>query len=88
MDLRHLAALCAIEETGSFRATAKRLYRTQSAISHLIKSLEAELGETLILRSKPRVVLSEAGRRVLPSSERILAEVDGMRKSFAHPPAG
>jgi DNA-binding transcriptional LysR family regulator len=88
MDIRHLAALRAIAETGSFHAAAKRLYRTQSAISHQIKTLEVELGETLILRSKPRVVLSEAGRRVLLSSERILAEVEAMRKSFSRPPAG
>src|SRR3954462_14315364 len=82
MDIRQLAALRAIAETGTFYGAAQRLHRTQSAISHQIKSLEGNLGETLIVRSKPRVVLSEAGRRVLLSSGRILAEVEALRKSF------
>lgn len=83
MDLRQFSALRAIAELGSFHQAAKRLHVTQSAISHQIKNLEDELGETLVLRSKPRVVLSSAGQRVLRSSERILAEVDNLRRSFA-----
>lgn len=83
MDLRQLATLRAIAELGSFHETAKRMHVTQSAISHQIKNLENELGETLVLRSKPRVVLSAAGRRVLRSSERIFAEVDELKRSFA-----
>lgn len=88
MDFRQLLALTAIAETGSFRAAAQRLNRTQSAISHQIKSLEDELGETLILRCKPRVELSSSGKRVLSSSGRILAEVDALRRSFAAPGRG
>lgn len=88
MDIRQLLALSAIADTGSFQGAAQRLHRTQSAISHQIKSLEQELGETLVLRSKPRVVLSAAGRRVLLASTRILSEVDGLRQSFARPAPG
>jgi DNA-binding transcriptional LysR family regulator len=88
MDLRQLVALAAIAETGSFRAAALRLNRTQSAISHQIKSLEDELGETLIVRSKPRVELSASGKRVLSSSGRILAEVEALRRSFIGPRKG
>lgn len=36
-----------------------------------------------MLRSKPHVVLSAAGRRVLLASKRILSEVEGLRQSFA-----
>jgi DNA-binding transcriptional LysR family regulator len=88
VDLRQLLALSAIADTGSFRGAAQRLHRTQSAISHQIKSLEAELGETLVVRSKPRVALSSGGKRVLLASGRILTEVDRLRQSFARQDAG
>jgi DNA-binding transcriptional LysR family regulator len=83
VDIRQLLALSAIAETGTFHAAAQRLNRTQSAISHQIKSLELELGETLVLRSKPRVELSGGGKRVLLASARILAELDALRSSFS-----
>lgn len=86
MDLRQLSALRAIAESGSFHAAARRLHVTQSAISHQIKKLEDEFGQTLVLRAKPRAMLSPAGQRVLRSSARILAEVDDLKRSFA--PAG
>ena len=88
MDLRQLLALSAIADTGSFRGAAQRLHRTQSAISHLIKGLEGELGETLIVRSKPHVALSSGGKRVLLASRRIQNEVDRLRESFTPREAG
>jgi DNA-binding transcriptional LysR family regulator len=83
MEIRQLEALSAIAETGSFHSAAERLRLTQSAVSHQIKSLEAELREELIVRAKPRVHLSEAGQLVLQSAERILAEIDELRQRFA-----
>src|SRR5918993_1300974 len=47
MEIKQLRALRLIVETGSFSAAAQRLRLTQSALSHQIKNLEAELGETL-----------------------------------------
>ena len=88
MDVRQLLALTAIAETGSFRAAAQRLNRTQSAVSHQIKSLEEELGETLVVRSKPKVELSGSGKRVLLSSGRILAEFAALARAFSAPRAG
>src|SRR6516225_3162301 len=46
----------------SFTAAAAELHRTQSAISHRIKSLERELGVTLFKRLPRRVELTAAGR--------------------------
>ena len=88
MDIRQLLALSAIAETGSFHGAAQRLNRTQSAISHQVRRLEEELGETLIVRSKPSVQLSGGGKRVLLASARILAEIDALRRSFATGEAG
>jgi DNA-binding transcriptional LysR family regulator len=88
VDIRQLVALSAIADTGSFQSAAHRLHRTQSAVSHQIKRLEEELGETLVLRSRPRVVLSPAGKRVLLASGRILSEVDSLRQSFSRAAPG
>jgi DNA-binding transcriptional LysR family regulator len=82
VEIKQLRALRAIVETGSFSVAAGRLRLTQSALSHQIKNLEAELGETLLIRGKPRVQPSSAGRVVLASAERILAEVSAIGEHF------
>lgn len=86
MDIKALAALQAIAETGSFRAAAVRLNVTQSAVSHQIHKLETALGESLIVRSKPRVRLSPAGEVALAAAERIADELAELRRHFQ--PAG
>jgi DNA-binding transcriptional LysR family regulator len=80
MDLRQLAALRAIAETGSFHEAAKRLHLTQSAVSYQIRNLEREFGQTMVYRSRPHVALSPAGREALRSYERILAEIEGLKR--------
>lgn len=82
MEIKQLRALRAIAETGSFSLAAEKLRLTQSALSHQIKNLENELGETLLIRGKPAVVPSATGRAVLCSAERILAEVSAIHEQF------
>jgi molybdate transport repressor ModE-like protein len=77
IEVRHLAALQAVAETGTFRAAAKRLGYTQSAISQQIATLERLVGAKLIERPRgPRAVsLTEAGRLVLRHGEAIIARL-------------
>lgn len=82
MEIKQLRALRAIADTGSFSVAAEKLRLTQSALSHQIKNLEEELGETLLIRGKPRVVPSAAGLFVLASATSILAEVGVIREHF------
>jgi len=60
-----LIAFEAVLQEGSFERAARRLTLTQSAISQRVKLLEAELGQVLLVRSKP-VRPTPAGRRLLP----------------------
>ncbi|HHH12985.1 MAG TPA: LysR family transcriptional regulator, partial [Thiolapillus brandeum] len=54
IDLKHLRTLSALAETGSLTAAAERLHLTQSALSHQLKALEAQLGAPLFVRkSRP-----------------------------------
>ncbi len=50
MTLEGLKCFCAVVESGSFRAAAGLVYRSQPAVSQQIKALERELGHVLIDR--------------------------------------
>lgn len=59
-------ALLQVLESNSFSLAAKTLGYTQSAVSQMIKSLESELGVTLLVRSRTGVALTREGEAMLP----------------------
>jgi len=61
---------------GSFSAAARSLGLSQTMVTKHITALEERLGVTLLHRTTRRLNLTEAGRRYLQSSERILAEIE------------
>jgi LysR family transcriptional regulator for metE and metH len=75
LEVRHLALVGAIAETGSVTRAAERMHLTQSALSHQLRDLEERLGLQLFLRLGKRMVLTPAGQRVLASSRRVLDEL-------------
>lgn len=83
MELRQLEYFLAVAEHGSFTAAAREVPIVQSALSTSIRNLERELGSPLFERTTRRVVLSEAGRALLPVARRVLGEVDAARISVA-----
>jgi molybdate transport repressor ModE-like protein len=77
VEFRHLAALQAIAEEGSFGRAARRLGYTQSAVSQQLATLERLVGERLVERpGGPRpVTLTEAGRMLQRHAEAIVARL-------------
>lgn len=75
IEFRHLAALEAIVETGSFAAAARRLGYTQSAISQQIAVLERAADLQLLERpgGRRQVTATEAGERLLRHAARAIA---------------
>jgi len=75
IEFRHLAALEAIVETGSFAAAARKLGYTQSAISQQIAVLERAAALQLLQRPGGRrpVTATEAGERLLRHAARATA---------------
>ena len=51
MDLKRMALLATVVESGSMRRAARQLRLTPSAVSQQIRQLERETGVTLLRRS-------------------------------------
>jgi DNA-binding transcriptional LysR family regulator len=85
VELRHLAALAAVAEEGSFRGAADRLGYVQSAISQQIAFLERLLGVRLLERSRGTrpVKLTDPGRVLLEHVEDILNRLGAARADLA-----
>jgi len=79
LTLDQMRAFVAVAESGSFRAGAVRLSRVQSAVSHAINNLEAQLAVSLFDRSGHRPSLTPEGQALLADARAILAKVDRMR---------
>ncbi|GAB17686.1 putative LysR family transcriptional regulator [Gordonia effusa NBRC 100432] len=73
MELRQLRYFVAVCEELSFSRAASRNYLSQSAISHQIARLEAELSVTLFDRSTRRVIPTDAADRLAPIARQMLA---------------
>lgn len=74
--LPELQAFVQAARTGTATRAAAALGLTQSAISRALTTLEARLGVALFHRIRQRLVLSDAGRALLPEAERMLADLD------------
>lgn len=75
LEIRHLRLVDAIVKTGGLTAASRELYVTQSALSHQLREIEEKLGTALFVRSRRRMLLTEAGRRVLKTARSVLQEM-------------
>lgn len=83
MEIRQLRAFTAIAEMRTFTAAAQRVHVTQAAISMQIRQLELEVGIPLFIRTPRRVVLTEAGEKLLERALLILREHDAALAEIA-----
>ncbi|HIE56557.1 MAG TPA: LysR family transcriptional regulator [Chromatiaceae bacterium] len=82
IELKHLRTLSVLSEAGSLTAAAARLHLTQSALSHQIKALEAQLDAPLFLRKTRPLRLTRQGERLLRLAHRVLPEVEAARRDL------
>ena len=78
-NINDILVFFAVARERSFTRAAARLGMTQSALSHIVRSLEARLGVRLLTRTTRSVSPTEAGERLLqnvaPRIEEIEAEI-------------
>lgn len=66
MDTKKLEALAAAVKLGSFTRAAEVLGYTQSGLTHMMNSLEKDIGFPVLVRSRNGVKLTVAGERIFP----------------------
>ena len=83
LELRHLRTLLALKETGSVSMAAKRVYLTQSALSHQIKLMEEQFGLLLFERKSNPLRFTAAGDRLIRLANEILPKVVDAERELA-----
>lgn len=83
LELRHLRTLLALKETGSVSMAAKRVYLTQSALSHQIKLMEEQFSLPLFERKSNPLRFTAAGDRLIRLANEILPKVVDAERELA-----
>ena len=83
IELRHLKTLLALKETGSVSLAAKRVFLTQSALSHQIRMLENHYGAPLFERKSTPLRFTPVGERLLRLAHDLLPQVTEAERDLA-----
>ena len=83
MELRQLETFKAVAANLSFTRAASALGYAQSSVTAQVQVLEAELGVRLFDRLGRRIVLTDAGERLLAYADRILGLAEEARAALA-----
>lgn len=88
MDIKKCSLFADVAETENFTKSGERLGYTQSGVSHILKSLEMEVGFPLFIRTKQGVKLTPNAEQILPTVrsllvmhenlEQIINEINGL----------
>ncbi len=82
MEIRHLKLVKKVAETKSLTKAKDTLFLSQSALSHQLKEIETELGTNLFHRVNKQLILTNAGKMLLDSAERILSDIEATELSI------
>jgi LysR family transcriptional regulator for metE and metH len=75
LEVRHLKLVETVAKEGGLTKAANRLHVTQSALSHQLRDIEDKLGTPLFLRLIKKMLLTQAGDRLLTSAPAVLDEL-------------
>jgi len=76
LERAHLSIVQEVDKQGSLTAAAEVLHLTQSALSHSIRKLEAQLGTEIWQREGRSLRLTQAGQYLLAVANRVLPQLD------------
>jgi len=75
LEVRHLRLIETVAREGGITKAAHRLHLTQSALSHQLRDIEEKLGIRLFIRLNKRMLLTQAGERLLTAAPLVLDEL-------------
>lgn len=76
LERAHLSIVQEVDKQGSLTAAAEVLHLTQSALSHSIRKLEAQMGTEIWQREGRSLRLTQAGQYLLAVANRVLPQLD------------
>jgi len=76
VTLKQLEAFVTVARTGSFSAAAQHIHVSQPALTAMIHKLEEQLRVTLFERTPRGASVTTAGRELLPTVDRLVAELN------------
>ena len=79
MDTRYLDSFLQVAQLGSTAAAARKLNLTPTAVAQRIKSLEHEIGQTLLSRTGRNMQLTAAGAALIGPASELLARTRELR---------
>ncbi len=82
MDAKKWNALLTAVRLGSFSKAAEELDYTQSGITHMMNSLEEEVGFPLLLRRWDGVRLTQEGEELLPAIQAVVDSNDELQRQL------
>ena len=83
VELRHLRALLAVVDSGTFTAAAAALHTSQASVSRTVAALERLLGARVLHRTTRDLGLTPVGTRVVAHARRVVEEVAAMERAAA-----
>ncbi len=83
LNVQRMRILREVATRGTIAAAAEVLWVTPSAVSQQLAALEREAGVKLVERDGRRLRLTEAGRRLVAHTERVLAELESAEADLA-----
>ena len=76
MDIKKFRLFVDIAETKNFTRSGERMGYTQSGVSHILKSLETDMGFPLFIRNRQGVRLTQNAEVVLPLVRSLLSKYE------------
>jgi DNA-binding transcriptional LysR family regulator len=83
MDTQLLMAFVEVADGASFTQAAETLHLSQPAVSKRVTALEQQIGHPLFDRVGRRVILTDAGRMLLPYARKALQDIEDGRRALS-----
>ena len=83
MSISKYRAFVTVVESGNLTRAASQLGYSQPGISHMIDSLEAEMGFPLLIRNKERIIPTDNGKKILSYCYDILKKEESLRETVS-----